>query len=309
MEQEYLKLLKTVLEFGEERSDRTGVGTKSIFGYQMRCDLSEGFPLLTTKCIPMRLITSELLWFLRGDTNIQYLLKHNNHIWDEWAFENYINSEDYSGPDMTDFGLRAEQDEAFKKLYQQELNLFLKQVLENEAFAKKYGDLGPVYGKQWRNFNGVDQIENLINGLKNNPNSRRHILSAWNPAEIDEMALPPCHILSQFYVSDGKLSCQLYQRSGDIFLGIPFNIASYSLLTHLLAREVGLDVGDFVHTIGDAHLYLNHLDQAKEQLGREPRALPKLDILSDRGIFELEPHDIRVTGYDPHGRIKAEVAV
>lgn len=309
MEQEYLKLLKTVLEFGEERSDRTGVGTKSIFGYQMRCDLSDGFPLLTTKRIPMRLITSELLWFLHGDTNIQYLLKHNNHIWDEWVFEKYVKSLDYFGPDMTDFGLRAEQDEAFKEVYQQELNLFLKKVLENEKFAKKHGDLGPVYGKQWRNFNGVDQIENLINGLKNNPNSRRHILSAWNPAEIDEMALPPCHILSQFYVSDGKLSCQLYQRSGDIFLGIPFNIASYSLLTHLLAREVGLDVGDFVHTIGDAHLYLNHLDQAKEQLGREPRALPKLEILSERGIFDLEPHDIRVTGYEPHGRIKAEVAV
>lgn len=218
---QYLELCKHVLENGTEKGDRTGTGTYSTFGYQMRFDLQKGFPLLTTKKTAFRLIVSELLWFLKGDTNVRTLIEEKNPIWDEWAFEQWVTSEEYDGPDMTDFGLRAVKDPAFAEVYQVEMDAFKKRVLEDENFANKYADLGPVYGKQWRSWateNGtIDQIQNVIDSLKNNPDSRRHIVTAWNPAEVEEMALPPCHALFQFYVADGKLSCQLYQRSADIF--------------------------------------------------------------------------------------------
>lgn len=315
MEQEYLALGQKLLDEGHVKSDRTGTGTKSLFGYQMRFDLSQGFPLLTTKRVPFGLIKSELLWFLKGDTNIRYLLQHNNHIWDEWAFERYIQSDDYSGPDMTDFGHRSLVDEAFNKAYQKELNEFCQKIVEDEGFAEKHGDLGHIYGYQWRHWETkdggfIDQIKDVIEMIKKTPDSRRLIVSAWNPEDVPSMALPPCHTMFQFYVNDGKLSCQLYQRSADVFLGVPFNIASYALLTHLIAHEVGLEVGDFVHTLGDAHLYLNHVDQMKEQLSREPRSLPQLVLNKEKtSIFDFEMEDIKVENYDPHPTIKAPIAV
>ncbi len=279
--QQYLGLLKTVLETGQKKDDRTGTGTLSLFGYQMRFDLTKGFPLLTTKKLHTRSIFHELLWFLHGDTTLQYLHENKVTIWDEWA--------------------TAEQ---------------------CARFGRKSGDLGPVYGHQWRNYaatlqpdgtyaqDGVDQIVQLVEGIKKNPDSRRHIVTGWNPKEADQVALPPCHTLFQFYVAGGRLSCQLYQRSADIFLGVPFNIASYALLTHMIAQVCGLQVGDFVHTLGDAHLYLNHLDQTKEQLSRSPRPLPQLKlnpVVTDLLAFRFE--DIEVTGYDPHPSIKAPIAV
>lgn len=313
--QQYLDLAQQILDEGTIKSDRTGVGTKSIFGYQMRFDLQEGFPLLTTKRVAFGLIKSELLWFLNGDTNIRFLLEHNNHIWDEWAFERYVNSNDYKGPNMTDFGLRSQEDEAFNQVYQNEMKTFTEQILSDDDFAKKYGSLGNVYGAQWRSWPSatggvIDQIENVIESIQNNPDSRRHLVTAWNPDEVDNMALPPCHTLFQFYVADGKLSCQLYQRSADVFLGVPFNIASYALLTHLIARETGLEVGEFIHTLGDAHLYSNHMDQINKQLARETRELPKL-VLNDevKSIFDFRVEDIKVIDYNPHKGIKAPIAV
>ncbi|MBC1791882.1 thymidylate synthase [Listeria booriae] len=312
---QYLDLEKFVLENGTQKGDRTGTGTISTFGYQMRFDLAEGFPIMTTKRVPFKLVVSELLWFLHGDTNIRYLLDHNNNIWNEWAFERWVASSEYTGPDMTDFGLRAEQDEAFKALYLEEMASFKSRILADDVFASKYGELGNIYGKQWREWRTstgetIDQLADLIEMIKTNPNSRRLIVSAWNPEDVPTMALPPCHTLFQFYVADGKLSCQLYQRSADIFLGVPFNIASYALLTHLIARETGLDVGEFVHTMGDAHLYNNHIEQVKEQLSRTPRALPKL-VLSDKpaSIFDFDVADITLEGYDPHPAIKAPISV
>ncbi|MBO8442104.1 MAG: thymidylate synthase, partial [Firmicutes bacterium] len=303
-----------VYENGVIKDDRTGTGTKSIFGYQMRFNLAEGFPLLTTKKIPFRLIKSELLWFLHGDTNIKFLLENRNHIWDEWAFERYVNSDEYNGPDMTDFGNRRLSDPEFDKIYQQVRKDFCEKILNDDEFAKKYGELGPVYGAQWRHWHTsrgetIDQIKNVINQIKSNPNSRRLIVSAWNPEDVPSMALPPCHTMFQFYVADGKLSCQLYQRSGDIFLGVPYNIASYALLTEMIAKECKLQVGDFVHTLGDAHIYLNHLDQVKEQLTRKPNAAPKLWLADKNSIFDYTMDDIKVIDYDPQGTIKAPVAV
>ena len=275
VEEPYLQLIRDILEKGHEKSDRTGTGTKSLFGYQMRFNLAEGFPLLTTKKVPFGLIKSELLWFLRGDTNIRFLLEHNNHIWDEWAFKNWVESDEYHGPDMTNFGLRAQEDDNFNKVYQDEKKKFCQKIVEDQEFANKFGNLGDVYGAQWRHWqtrNGetIDQIKDVIETIKHNPDSRRMIVTAWNPEDVPLSALPPCHTLFQFYVNDGKLSCQLYQRSADVFLGVPFNIASYALLTHMIARETGLEVGEFVHTLGDAHIYLNHLDQVNEQLQRKP---------------------------------------
>lgn len=315
MEQAYLDLGKKLLTEGHQKGDRTGTGTKSLFGYQMRFDLSEGFPLLTTKRVPFGLIKSELLWFIKGDTNIRYLLQHNNHIWDEWAFERYVQSEDYKGPDMTDFGRRALQDEDFNQQYQKELKAFCEKIVEDEAFAEKYGDLGNIYGSQWRHWETkdggfIDQLGDVIEMIKTNPNSRRLIISAWNPEDVPSMALPPCHTMFQFYVNDGKLSCQLYQRSADVFLGVPFNIASYALLTHLIAHETNLEVGDFVHTLGDAHLYSNHEEQMTEQLSRTPKAFPKLLLNQDKqSVFDFEMEDIKIEGYDPAPAIKAPVAV
>lgn len=315
MEKDYLELGQKILTAGTIKSDRTGTGTKSIFGYQMRFDLSEGFPLLTTKRVPFGLIKSELLWFMHGDTNIRYLLKHNNHIWDEWAFERYIKSEDYTGPDMTDFGRKSLVDEEFNQRYQKESQKFCELILTDDQFAQKYGELGNIYGAQWRNWQTrtgetIDQLKDVIEMIKTNPDSRRLVVSAWNPEDVPTMALPPCHTMFQFYVADGKLSCQLYQRSADVFLGVPFNIASYALLTHLIAHETGLEVGEFVHTLGDAHLYSNHFEQMKEQLSREVRALPKLVLNPEKkSVFDFDVTDIQVEGYQPHPAIKAPIAV
>lgn len=315
MEQAYLDLGKKLLEEGHYKGDRTGTGTKSLFGYQMRFDLNEGFPLLTTKRVPFGLIKSELLWFLKGDTNIRYLLQHNNHIWDEWAFERYIKSTDYKGPDMTDFGRRSLVDEKFNEEYQKQLKDFCEKIVADEKFAAKHGDLGHIYGYQWRHWEKqdgtfIDQIKDVIEMIKKNPDSRRLIVTAWNPEDVPSMALPPCHTMFQFYVYDGKLSCQLYQRSADVFLGVPFNIASYALLTHLIAHETGLGVGEFVHTLGDAHLYQNHIEQMKEQLSREVRSAPTLVLNQEKtSVFDFEMEDIKVENYNPHPTIKAPIAV
>lgn len=315
VEEPYLQLIRDILEKGHEKSDRTGTGTKSLFGYQMRFNLAEGFPLLTTKKVPFGLIKSELLWFLRGDTNIRFLLEHNNHIWDEWAFKNWVESDEYHGPDMTNFGLRAQEDDNFNKVYQDEKKKFCQKIVEDQEFANKFGNLGDVYGAQWRHWqtrNGetIDQIKDVIETIKNNPDSRRMIVTAWNPEDVPLSALPPCHTLFQFYVNDGKLSCQLYQRSADVFLGVPFNIASYALLTHMIARETGLEVGEFVHTLGDAHIYLNHLDQVNEQLQRKPNDAPTLWLNPEKkNIMDFETEDIKVKNYHSHSAIKAPVAV
>ncbi|MEK3975016.1 thymidylate synthase [Psychrobacillus sp. FSL K6-1267] len=312
---QYLDLCKHILEYGVEKGDRTGTGTKSVFGYQMRFDLSEGFPLMTTKKTAFRLIVSELLWFLKGDTNVKTLIEANNHIWDEWAFEKWVNSDKYTGPDMSNFGVRASKDPEFKVVLKEQMKHFCDKILSDESFAKEFGDLGPVYGRQWRSWptqNGetIDQLENLIEGIQNNPDSRRHIITAWNPAEVDDMALPPCHSFMQFYVANGKLSCQLYQRSADVFLGVPFNIASYALLVHLIARECKLEVGEFIHTLGDAHIYSNHFEQVETQLARSPRPLPTLLLNEEKSsIFDFEIEDITIEGYDPHPKIKAPIAV
>lgn len=258
--QQYLSLLRKILTEGVPKDDRTGTGTLSIFGHQMRFDLRQGFPLLTTKKVYTKGIIHELLWFLTGDTNVKYLQKHDVHIWDEWAAAD--------------------------------------------------GDLGPVYGKQWRDFGGVDQLEQVIEDIKKNSNSRRLIVSAWNPVDIPKMALPPCHCLFQFYIVNGELSCHLYQRSADVFLGVPFNIASYSLLTHMMAQVCNLKVGAFVHTFGDVHLYKNHIVQAQEQLMRNPRALPILELnRAITSIFDFTYEDITIVNYDPHPVIKAPIAV
>ncbi|WP_239746767.1 MULTISPECIES: thymidylate synthase [Mammaliicoccus] len=310
----YHDLCRKVLNEGENKDDRTGTGTISIFGHQMRFDLSEGFPLLTTKKVSFKLIATELLWFIKGDTNIRYLLQYKNNIWNEWAFKKWIESDEYTGPDMTDFGRRSLVNDEFNEQYKEQLAIFKDKILNDDEFMRKYGDLGNVYGKQWRDWkdqNGqsFDQLQTLIDNIKNNPNSRRHIISAWNPTEIDTMALPPCHTLFQFYVKDGKLSCQLYQRSADIFLGVPFNIASYSLLTHLIAKECNLEVGEFIHTFGDAHIYKNHIDAVEEQLSRSSYNPPKLNINTEKSLFDIDYEDLEIQDYQSHPSIKAPIAV
>lgn len=288
---QYLDLIQKIMDEGEDRLDRTGVGTRSIFGYQARYDLRDGFPLVTTKRVHIRSILEELLWFLSGSTNIEPLVSKNVRIWNEWPYEIYTKSEDYDG---------------------ETLDEFVEKIKSDKAFAAKYGELGPVYGKQWRDFDGVDQIANLIQSLKENPFSRRHIVSAWNPSQVDNMALPPCHAFFQFYVSaDQKyLSCQLYQRSGDVFLGVPFNIASYALLLEMVAHVCGYEAKDFVHTIGDAHIYSNHFEQVQTQLQRDPKPLPKLVIKRDvDDIFDFKYEDFEVVDYEYHPAIRGKVAV
>ncbi|MCM0581989.1 thymidylate synthase [Weissella diestrammenae] len=314
-EQAYLDFARDVLENGEYKGDRTGTGTFSVFGRQQRYDLSEGFPLLTTKRVAFGLIKSELLWFLKGDTNIRFLLENNNHIWDEWAFKNWVNSDAYAGPDMTDFGRRSTTDADFKLIYDEQHQIFCDRILSDDDFADRFGDLGVVYGAQWRHWQKVqggfiDQIQDVVEQIKVNPDSRRLIVSAWNPEAVPMQALPPCHTLFQFYVNQGKLSLQLYQRSADIFLGVPFNIASYALLLSMVAAQTGLEVGEFIHTFGDAHIYSNHVDQVKEQLSREMGELPNLALNpAVKSIFEYEMTDIKVENYHPAKSIKAPVAV
>lgn len=290
---QYLDMCRYILEHGEDRPDRTGTGTRSVFGYQTRYDLREGFPLLTTKKMYLRPIAEELLWFIKGDTNIKYLVDRNVKIWNEWPYEDFKKSEDFNGETLEEF---------------------VEKIKNDDDFARKHGNLGPVYGAQWRNFNneGTDQLMKLIDSLKNNPFSRRHIISAWNPSQVDEMALPPCHTLMQFYVSSDKkyLSCQLYQRSADTFLGVPFNIASYALLTCMLAQVCGYEPKEFIHTIGDAHIYKNHFDVVKTQIEREPLPLPRLVLNKDiDNLFDFKIEDIKLEGYQSHGPLKGKVSV
>jgi len=298
----YHDLLKKILADGTQKGDRTGTGTKSIFGYQMRFDLSQGFPLLTTKKVFTKGIIHELLWFLKGETNIKYLVQNDVKIWNDWPFQSYLKQNNLE-----------EKFPKYSKEWHSEMITFVNKIKADDDFAQKWGELGPVYGKQWRDFEGVDQISDLINDIKTNPNSRRLIVSAWNPKEIPVMAksgLPPCHTIFQFYVAEGKLSCQLYQRSADVFLGVPFNIASYALLTHMIAQVCDLEVGDFVHTFGDAHIYSNHEEQVNLQLNRAFRKLPTLELNPEiKSIFDFKYEDISIKNYDPAPAIKAQVAV
>lgn len=303
---EYLRLLKHISEHGSIKTDRTGTGTKSVFGYQMRFDLQKGFPLLTTKKVFLTGIIHELLWFIKGDTNLQYLAERNVHIWDEWPYKAYLKRNNMPIPQVG------------SEEWKTGLTEFVKKIISDESFAKEYGNLGPIYGYQWRHWKTpdgkeIDQIKEVIETIKKTPDSRRIIVTAWNPSDIDEMAkagLPPCHCLFQFFVAKGKLSCQLYQRSCDAFLGVPFNIASYSLFTMMLAQVCGLEPEEFVWTGGDVHLYQNHLEQVKEQLTREPRNAPTLRINpSVKDIFDFTFEDFTLEGYDPHPAIKAPIAV
>lgn len=291
---QYHDLLKHVLNNGVIKEDRTGTGTISTFGYQMRFDLQVGFPLLTTKKVHLKSIIHELLWFISGDTNIKYLVDNKVRIWNEWPYVAFTKTEDYNNETMKEF---------------------VEKVRRDDAFARKHGELGPVYGHQWRSFEGpdgtkVDQLMEVIDAIKNNPNSRRMIVNAWHPALINKMALPPCHMMFQFYVNDGKLSCQLYQRSADVFLGVPFNIASYALLTMMIAQVTGLELGDFVHTLGDTHIYKDHLEQVETQLSRTPRKLPKMKINpAVKSITDFKYSDFELVDYDSYPLIKAKVSV
>lgn len=286
--QQYLNLVKQVLANGQKKDDRTQTGTISLFGSQTRYDLTKSFPILTTKKVNFKAVVGELLWFISGSTNIKYLVDNDIKIWNEWPYENYKKSSSYQNETMEEF---------------------IQKIKEDEQFAQVWGELGPVYGKQWRNFNGIDQFKKILEQIKNNPTSRRLIVSSWNPNEVDAMLLPPCHCFYQFYVNDGMLSCQLYQRSADIFLGVPFNISSYALLTILVAQECGLKPKEFIHTIGDNHIYTNHLEQIQLQLTRTPRNLPQLKIKKQASIFDYAIDDFSLEDYDPAPFIKAPVAV
>lgn len=286
---EYENLLKHILYKGDAKLDRTGTGTVSVFGYQMRFDLKNSFPLITTKEVNLRSIIYELLWFIKGDTNIKYLVDNGVGIWNDWPYDKYKKSKDFQGESIKEFAAKIKND---------------------NDFAEKWGNLGPVYGKQWRDWDGIDQLLNLINQLKNNPDSRRHIISAWNPTEVDRMALPPCHCLFQFYVVNNKLSCQLYQRSADVFLGVPFNIASYALLTQMIACAYDFELGEFIHTFGDLHIYANHFDQVVTQLNRSCYSRPQMIINPEvKSIFDFKFEDFTLKDYECHPPIRAEVAV
>jgi len=308
--QQYLDLLNCILNKGEKKSNRTGIGTTSIFGYQMRFDLSQSFPLLTTKKVSFKFIAYELLWFLRGDTNIKYLVDNDVSIWNEWAYQVYL---EQNGLDK--------KHKRYSEAWKEELKLFVKQIKESEDFAKKWGELGPIYGKQWvcwENKDGeeINQIQNLIDLINNDPTSRRLIVSGWNVGEIQELikdhnhAPPPCHTLFQFMVINNKLSCQLYQRSADVFLGVPFNIASYALLTKMVAQVCKLEPGEFIHTFGDVHIYDNHLEQVNLQLSRQPKELPQVKLNPKvTSIFEFKYEDFELINYHPYPAIKGDVAV
>ncbi len=292
--EQYHQLMRRILDEGIKKEDRTGTGTMSVFGHQMRFDLSKGFPVVTTKKLHLKSIIHELLWFLKGETNIEYLSKNGVRIWDDWPYAKYKKSKEFKGETIQEFS---------------------EKIANDNTFAHQWGDLGPVYGYQWRSWptndgNHIDQITELIQTIKNNPDSRRMIVSAWNVGQINQMALPPCHAFFQFYVAGGKLSCQLYQRSADVFLGVPFNIASYALFTMMIAQVCELEPGDFVHTLGDAHLYSNHIEQANLQLSRDCRPLPTMQINpAVKNIFDFQYGDFTLQNYDPHPHIKAEVAV
>ncbi len=301
---QYLDLLSHIMDNGVQKNDRTGVGTKSVFGYQMRFDLAKGFPLLTTKKVFLKGIIHELIWFLKGESNIKYLVDNDVHIWNDWPYQAYLEKN----------GL-AEKFPKYSDEWKAEMKNYIEKIKTDESFAKSWGELGPVYGVQWRKWKTtegkeIDQVQQIIDTIKNNPDSRRIILSAWNVGDIDKMALPPCHLLFQFNVANGKLSCQLYQRSADTLLGVPFNIASYALLTMMIAQACDLEAGEFVHTIGDAHIYNFHFDQVAEQLSRETRKLPEMKINSEvKNIFDFKYEDFTLEGYDPHPAIKAPIAV
>lgn len=300
--QQYLDLVRHIRDHGVKKEDRTGTGTVSIFGHQMRFDLAHGFPLVTSKKVHLKSILHELLWFIRGDTNIRYLVENGVGIWNDWPYQNWLRE---TGQDTSL--------EMYSPEWRAVMKEFIEKIKTDSDFAARYGDLGPVYGKQWRNFGGVDQLTQLIEDIKSNPDSRRLIVSAWNPQDIPVMVksgLPPCHSLFQFYVVDGKLSCQLYQRSADVFLGVPFNIASYAILTMMIAQVSGLGLGDFVHTFGDAHLYLNHMDQVEEQLSRSTFDLPTMKINPQvTSLFDFVFDDFELQNYQSHGPIAAPVAV
>ncbi len=299
---QYLDLVRHIRDHGVKKQDRTGTGTQSIFGHQMRFDLSQGFPLVTTKKVHLKSILHELLWFIRGDTNIRYLVENDVGIWNDWPYQSWLRQ---TGQE-DDFPMYSPE-------WKAKMKEFVQQIKDSDEFAQRYGDLGPVYGHQWRNFEGVDQLAQVVADIKSNPDSRRLIVSAWNPKDIPVMVksgLPPCHSLFQFYVTEGRLSCQLYQRSADVFLGVPFNIASYAILTLMIAQVTGLQPGDFVHTFGDAHLYSNHMDQVEEQLAREPYPLPTLAINPNvDDLFDFVYDDFELLEYQCHGPISAPVAV
>ena len=300
--QQYLELVKHIRDHGIRKEDRTGTGTVSIFGHQMRFNLAEGFPLVTSKKVHLKSILHELLWFIRGDTNIRYLIENGVGIWNDWPYQNWLRE---TGQDKHLVKYSSE--------WRAVMAEFTQQIIADQDFADKYGDLGPVYGKQWRNFGGVDQLSQLMSDLQSNPDSRRLIVSAWNPQDIPVMiksGLPPCHSLFQFYVVAGRLSCQLYQRSADVFLGVPFNIASYAALTMMIAQVAGLKLGDFVHTFGDAHLYSNHMNQVDEMLSRSTFDLPTLQINPQvQSLFDFVYDDFELQNYQSHGPISAPVAV
>jgi thymidylate synthase len=307
---QYLDLLRRILDEGTVKGDRTGTGTVSLFGYQMRMDLSQGFPLLTTKKVYLRAVIHELLWFLSGSTNIKYLVRNDVKIWNEWAFQGWLEG-----------NKTVAEYPRYSDAWKEKLAWFVEQMKTDDEFAARWGELGPIYGKQWRRWedrhgNEIDQIRNAIELIKSDPTSRRIIVSGWNVGEIQELisshdrAPPSCHTIFQFMVVNGKLHCQLYQRSADVFLGVPFNIASYALLTMMIAKLTGLEPGEFIHTFGDVHIYKNHMDQVKEQLSREPRALPTLRIVREvKDIDDFRFEDFELSGYDPHPPIKAQIAV
>jgi thymidylate synthase len=289
----YQDFLRHILTNGKEKPDRTGTGTLSTFGYQMHFDLSEGFPLLTTKNVHFKSIVHELLWIIKGETNIRSLVKNKVRIWNEWPYVTYKNSDAYEGETMKEF---------------------VEKIKDDETFANKWGELGPVYGKQWRNFEGrtksIDQLKWVLEEMQTNPHSRRLIINSWNPTEIDDMALPPCHMMVQFYINDGVLSAQLYQRSADAFLGIPFNIASYALLTMMIAHVLGLKTGTFVHSVGDAHIYNNHIEQVKTQLTRTPKNLPTVTLdKAVNSMFDFTYDSIHLNNYHPHSALKGKVSI